>query len=371
MPQKYRDIQFVKKTTLLGQQITLNTNTTCATQEWINKAKCAWEAIKYRAFLDNGINVAIRIQLWNTAIYSILKYGLCTLKISESVIIKLQQFCSKCIRDIAETNENKQHNNTEQNETSEEWERKHKTNKQIRGENNLPATESKIYSEKLCSIYRWETTDANTFLNNQDEFSADLSHVGTLCIRLKDINQGKMNNNVLNESEQKRWDDFITHHKKDEKTTTKNYIGKIDIPLNLNKITYPNFKNSAKSVYTYDTTYPERRERRTNDTLQCPTCGKECYSKSWLTIHRKSNENCMGEYYAELENLKICTNIGCGKIPPTHSDRGNISNTIAEGATMSKTTTAMMESLIGEPLMASVYPIVTNDSSMTWLYLTP
>ena len=105
--------------------------------------------------------------------------------------IKLQQFCSKCIRDIAETNKNNQQNGTMQNETSEEWERKHKTNKQIRRENNLPTIESGIYSEKLCSIYRWETTNANTFLDNKDEMNSGLNRLNTLRNRIKDTHQGK------------------------------------------------------------------------------------------------------------------------------------------------------------------------------------
>ena len=49
----------------------------------------------------------------------------------------------------------------------------------------------------------------------------------------------------------------------------------MDIPLNLNKITYPHFKNITKIVYTYKTTYTGKRGRGNIDTLQCPTFGKE------------------------------------------------------------------------------------------------
>ena len=132
------------------------------------------------------------------------------------MIIKLQQFCSKRIRDITETNKNNQQNGTAQNETSEEWERKHKTNKQIRRENNPPTTESEIYSGKLCIVYRWKTTNANTFLGNEDELNGGANHLNTRCNRLKDIYQGKMNNNVLNMNEQRNWDDFISFIKKGE-----------------------------------------------------------------------------------------------------------------------------------------------------------
>ena len=120
MPRKYRGVKFIK-TTLLGHQVTMNDNTTRSVQERITKAKGSWKAIERRAFLYNDINVAVGIQLWNTAIYSILKYGLCALKMSDPVMIKLQQFCSKCIRNIAETNNSDYRNNQEQIETNENW----------------------------------------------------------------------------------------------------------------------------------------------------------------------------------------------------------------------------------------------------------
>ena len=105
-PRNYRGVKFSKTATLLGQKITLGRTTTAAVQERINKAMGAWRTIKRRACLDPEFKTNIRLQLWNTAIYSILKYVLIALKISESAAIKIRQFTSKCVRDIGEA-ENK------------------------------------------------------------------------------------------------------------------------------------------------------------------------------------------------------------------------------------------------------------------------
>ena len=58
--------------------------------------------IEIRAVIGKAINIHYRIQLWNTSIYSITKYGVSTLKISEAMRVKIQKFASKCTRDIAE-----------------------------------------------------------------------------------------------------------------------------------------------------------------------------------------------------------------------------------------------------------------------------
>ena len=126
---------------------------------------------------------------------------------------------------------------------------------------------------------------------------------------------------MFKQIDHKIWDDYISFIKKEEKQATINYMCKLEMPLNLNKITYLHFKNIVKSVYAYETTYPETHERRNNDVIACPTCGKECYSKGWLTQHRKNSDDCKNDYYAELENLKICTNLGCGRVFHTHADR--------------------------------------------------
>ena len=72
--------------------------------------------------MGSEIHLKTRLQLWNAAIYSIPKYGLCTLKISEAMMIKLHQFCSKCIRNITESDNNSPPHETEQSETNEDWE---------------------------------------------------------------------------------------------------------------------------------------------------------------------------------------------------------------------------------------------------------
>ena len=41
-PNKYRNVNFVKKATLLGQNITLGNNDNPATRDRLNKAKGAW-----------------------------------------------------------------------------------------------------------------------------------------------------------------------------------------------------------------------------------------------------------------------------------------------------------------------------------------
>ena len=134
---KYRGIQFTKTTNLLGQPITLNNTTTKAFQDRLNKAKNAWKLIKHRSFIDPGIKLKARLQLWNAAIYSILRYGLCTLRIQEAMQIKLQQFTSKCTRDIVEAGE-------QYSENPDEWAKEHATNEDIRRGSGIPTIESRL-----------------------------------------------------------------------------------------------------------------------------------------------------------------------------------------------------------------------------------
>ena len=68
IPERFRGINFVKKATLVGQQITLGNSTTGAVQERLNKAKGAWKLIKYRAFLDNEVKIKYGFS------YGILQY---------------------------------------------------------------------------------------------------------------------------------------------------------------------------------------------------------------------------------------------------------------------------------------------------------
>ena len=69
-------------------------STTIAPMGRLNKSKWAWGKIKRMAVIDGDINVEYRIQLWNDAIYSIVKYGRSTSKISESMQLKIHKFPS-------------------------------------------------------------------------------------------------------------------------------------------------------------------------------------------------------------------------------------------------------------------------------------
>ena len=132
------------------------------------------------------------------------------------MLTKIQQFCSKCIRSIVESNNKEQHNNARQSETDEEWKETHKTNQQIRRDNAVPTIESKIYSEKLCCAYRWKSTNANAYLNNQEELEADLSYLNIKCERLKNIINEKLKNNVQTDRPQNLGRLHIFHKKRGE-----------------------------------------------------------------------------------------------------------------------------------------------------------
>ena len=58
------------------------------------------EYIKKRVFLDTEIKMKIKIDLFQAAIGSILKYGIATLRTTESMGRELRQFYSRCLREI-------------------------------------------------------------------------------------------------------------------------------------------------------------------------------------------------------------------------------------------------------------------------------
>ena len=136
------------------------------------------------------------------------------------------------------------------------------------------------YSEKLCCIYRWKTENDNANLNNQDELEADLNHLSTLCDRLKNIKISQTNNNVLNKNERQRWGGYISFIEEEGEKITSNYITHLETPLNLNTATYPHFKNLVKSVYSYDTTYPETHERKTMTRLHAQRAERNAIAKA-------------------------------------------------------------------------------------------
>ena len=76
-----------------------------------------------------------------TSPYSILKYGLSTLKISEAVRIKMQHFTSMCLRGIVEAGGNPSN-----------WEKERETNEAIRRRYGVPPLETEIYEGKIFDI---------------------------------------------------------------------------------------------------------------------------------------------------------------------------------------------------------------------------
>ena len=83
---------------------------------------------------------------------------------------------------------------------------------------------------------------------------------------------------------------------------------------------YDHFKNLTRTIYKNATRHEEIHTRDEMTELSCPTCGKLCYSKGWLTIRIKQSANCVTDYYAELEQRKICTNEGCEQVFVTYED---------------------------------------------------
>ena len=145
---------------LLGQQMTLNHQTNCTVLSRLNKARAAWNILKKRVFLDNEIKMKIKIDLFNAAIGSILKYGLSTLRTTETMDRKLQQFKSRCLREITYPN----------SQTHEEQE----NNEALRKKYCVPTFYSQLHSGKIKDIYRWKTTLAPAYLNNQQEMENEL-----------------------------------------------------------------------------------------------------------------------------------------------------------------------------------------------------
>ena len=93
-----------------------------------------------------------------------------------------------------------------------------------------------------------------------------MGHLEILCRRLQKIQNDKERNDVQNQYERAIWGDYISFIKPEERererVRTTNYIKKLEMPLNYNKIAYNHFRNLTKAVYTYQTTYPERHERK-------------------------------------------------------------------------------------------------------------
>ena len=121
-------------------------------------------------------------------------------------------------------------------------------------------------------------------------------------------------------NEQKQLDDIQAYYDEGNRKQLPRQLLQIKTPIGMTKINYTNFKKLTRTVYESTTRHEEYYTRNERQELTRPTCGKVCYSKGWLTIHRKNNPVCTTEYYRELEQMKIRTGERCGKILATHND---------------------------------------------------
>ena len=152
LPVEYNDVQFVTTSTLLGLAINLQNNSTRAASTRLNKAKAAWGVVKQRIFLGKQIKNKAEIDLWNAAIGSIMKYGLTTPRIGET-LGKLHQFRSKCIYQIPHANEPQRHNGVSPIDEHQRRQTNYENRRQLR----IPTVHSQLRAEKYA-IYRWRTT---------------------------------------------------------------------------------------------------------------------------------------------------------------------------------------------------------------------
>ena len=135
-----------------------------AVQARLNKAKGAWGIIKHRVFTGEQIKGKNKFDLWAAAIGAIMKYGLTTLRINENMDRKIQQFTSRCMREIIYPKTT----DKEQDYT------KRANNEYNRKKYCLPTINSQLQKERICDIYRWRITLAPAYLNNQLEMETDL-----------------------------------------------------------------------------------------------------------------------------------------------------------------------------------------------------
>ena len=202
LPDKYRDINFSKEGTLLGQKISLQKNTTSASNERLKKAKGAWSMIKNRVFLDKEVNTKIKLDLWNAAVNSIMKYSMTTIIKTQAQDENMQKFASKCLRQIVI---GKFDNGNEPIIS----------NYNIRKNNNIPTIHSQLMRDKLCDIYRWKTSLSPAYLNNMDECESLISRWTILWERMKQILIKKHNDNNLNDEEKNNYNTFKSLVKKE------------------------------------------------------------------------------------------------------------------------------------------------------------
>ena len=90
--------------------------------------------------------------------------------------------------------------------------------------------------------------------------------------------------------------------------------------MDMMRLKYDHFKNITRTLYKNATRHEETHTMDEMAELSGPTSGKLSYRKGWLTIRRKQSANCVADYYAELEQRKICTSEGCEQVSATYED---------------------------------------------------
>ena len=283
-------------------------NTNIAVNERVSKAKGIWKSIKKRVFLDKEIKPKIKLDLWNAAINSVMKYSMTTINKTQAADEKMQQFASKCLRSIVYGN-----NAINENEHRN-------TNYDLRVENNISTTHSQLIRDKICDIYRWKTSLSPSYLNNKEDCENMLNMWKKLWNRMRNIINKIKDENEINEEEKELYETFKKLVRKELWTKIKGIISENEPKNNISIYKYNDFKELAKLTLKFRTYYSEKQERKTDNDFICPTCGKIEHSKARLTIHRKNSNQCMNDYWEEMKAWKICENVGCGKLFKTYND---------------------------------------------------
>ena len=315
LPERFKKIRFVTHGTLLGQQINMQGKTNQAIQARLNKAKGAWKIIKHRIFLDNQIKKKNRFDLWNAAIGSILKYGLTTLRSTEMMDRKIQQFTSRCMNEIIYAAE-KEKDENENYQTRD-------TNEYNRTKYCLPTIHSQLQKEKVCDIYRWKTTLSPAYLNNKQDMENEMRLWEFNWYRMKDIMTKHHDEEPLSNEEIQLMGDYQSMCKPERWRELEQRIRTQEPPrtnVQLRKIAYHSFKELAKLVLRYQTYYPEKYIPKHDKPNICPTCGIRCNGKSQLTKHRKNTETCKEAYWNDINQMKKCTNQNCDRTFLTEKD---------------------------------------------------
>ena len=249
LPGKYRGIEFARTGALLGQKINLHGNTNDAAKTRLNKAKGAWGIIKGRIFLDSEIKTKNKIDLWNAAIGSIMKYSLTTLRTTEYVDRKIQQFTSRCVDEIIYPRQNQ--------ENREYLGRP--TNRANRTRYCIPTVHSQLQKERICDIYRWRTTLSPAYLNNRQEMETEMRIFEYNWYRMKKIMIKHHEQQNLTENEIQLMGDYQSMVHPERWKEIEIRIRTQNPPSNntqYRKTQYQSFKELAKLVQRYQTYYP-------------------------------------------------------------------------------------------------------------------